>query len=64
MVKGVGKNGFTLLSHPWTGKLVPTTTQEALREEQTVTPLVPQLPSDPCLHPVSEMFYLRAQLGF
>lgn len=58
------------------GKFAPATAQEALTEEQTISPLCPRLPSDPRLHPVSvptvcpggmaqyAVLYLRHVAGF
>ena len=51
---GWGEVDVALLSPPWNGELAPTTLQEALREGQTISPLlspasVRPLPSSVCV---------------
>ena len=50
------KNGVSQISHPQRGDFMPATVQEALRDEQTISPFLacPRHPSDPSLHTVSE----------
>ena len=49
---GRDENGIGSLSSQG-GDFAPATVEEALTEEQTISPLCPRLPSDPCPHLVS-----------